>query len=92
MATYYDSSDQTFHPIPKARCYVLSNDSFMSGWGGAKGKINTCVVPCDSWEQAKAVERYVRTRSDQKRIRIATSVRPKPHVVYSICDWKRHAL
>ena len=91
MATYYDSGEDTHKPIPKAPFYVLSNDSFMSGWGGANGKINTCVVPCESYEEAIKVEGYVRSRSDQKYIRInMTPPRAKDHVIYSLLSiWKQ---
>lgn len=92
MAKRYNSSTETFEPIPDAPFYVLSNDTFMSGWGKAKDKINTCVVPCDTYEQAETVERYVRSRSEQKRVRIATNVRAKRNVIYSLCEgWKERA-
>lgn len=89
---YYDSSKNEFLPIPKAKCYVLSNDSFMSGWGYAKNKINTVVVPCESLEQAKKVEKYVESRSDQKYIRITTNKpRTKQHVLYSLeLEWLKN--
>ena len=91
-AHYLDSSKNEFIAIPKAEYYVLSNDSFMSGWGGASGKINTCVVPCETYEEAEAVADYARSRSDQKRIRIVVGVRDKAHVVYSMCiGWKDRA-
>jgi hypothetical protein len=56
--------------IPDAPVYVLSNDSFMSGWGPARGKINTVILPCDSLEEARRVADYARSRTDQKRVRI----------------------
>ena len=59
MAKYWSSKEEKYLPIPKAAWYVLSNDSFMSGWGYAKGKINTCVVPCLSYHQAMIVRDYV---------------------------------
>ena len=92
MAKYYRNDDKSFHPIPKAKWYVLSNDSFMSNWGHATGLINTCVVPCDTLEEAEAVERYARSRSDQRYIRIAAHVRAKSGVLYSLVDgWKERA-
>ena len=83
MAKYFDSSDNIYRPIPKAQWYVLSNDNFMSGWGSAKG-VNTCVVPCASLEEAEQVERYVRTRDEQKYVRIVKTVRAKQGVMYSL--------
>ncbi len=92
MTTYYDSNTHTQIAIPKAEYYVLSNDSFMSGWGQSRNPINICVVPCDTYEEAERVERYVRTRSEQKRVRIASSVHPKAHVLYSlVLGWKDRA-
>lgn len=71
--------------IPKADYYVLSNDTFMSGWGPAKNKTNTLVIPCRDYEEAQAVERYARSRTDQTRVRIVGN-KPKlrPGVLYSV--------
>ena len=62
--------------IPDAPYYVLSNDTFMSGWGPARGKINTVILPCESMPQAEAVAAYARSRTDQKRVRIVSN-RPR---------------
>jgi len=70
MSKYFDSQKEVFKSIPNAPYYVLSNDSFMSGWGYARDKINTCVVPCQTHNQARRVMRYISLREDQKRIRI----------------------
>lgn len=92
MTKYYDSGTSAFKDIPSAPYYVLSNDSFMSDWGAARSKINTCVVPCATWDEAVAVQHYVQSRREQKRVRIACSVRPKAHVVYSLVEgWKDRA-
>jgi len=56
--------------IPDAPCYVLSNDRFMSGWGYSKGKINTLIFPCESWEEAQHVKDYAESRTDQNRVRV----------------------
>lgn len=89
MSKYYDSKTETFKSIPDAPCYVLSNDTFMSDWGPAKGKINTCIVPCNDMSIAMAVETYIETRSDQNRIRIVENKpKTKAHVLYSLVpDW-----
>ena len=92
MTSYFSSVDGSFRELPKAKFYVLSNDRFMSGWGHAKGKINTCIVPCESYEQAGKVLAYVITRNDQKRARIACEVRTKNHAIYSlVVGWLRLA-
>jgi hypothetical protein len=59
--------------IPEAAAYVVSTDSFMSNWGRAEGRTNVCVVPCESAKQAEEVAQYVRSRSEQKRVRIVTT-------------------
>ena len=89
MTTYYDSGKEVYRSIPDAPYYVLSNDSFMSGWGCAKNKTNTCVVPCKSMDQAMAVERYIESRGDQKYIRVVyNKPRSKHHVIYSLLtEW-----
>jgi hypothetical protein len=59
--------------IPESPYYVLCNDTFMSGWGHAQGLINTLILTCDSWEQARKVEDYIMTRKDQRYIRIVSN-------------------
>lgn len=56
--------------IPDAPCYVLANDSFMSGWGHARGKINTVILPCKTRQEAQSVEDYANCRSEMKRVRV----------------------
>lgn len=73
--------------IPNAKYYVLSNDRFMSGWGPARGMINTVVLPCDSWNEARYVRDYADSRGDQKYVRIVCNKpRMKSHVLYSLHD------
>ena len=81
--------DGKFFPIPKARFYVLSNDRFMSGWGPAKGIINTCVIPCDDMGTAERVEAYAQSRGDQTHVRIIVGKpRTRKGVLYSLLtDW-----
>lgn len=81
---------KTASEIPAAAWYVLSNDSFLSGWGPAEGKINTVVAPCKDLNEAKRVAEYARSRSDQKRVRIVgNKPRIKNHVVYSLLSHDR---
>jgi len=73
--------------IPDAPYYVLSNDTFMSGWGFAKGRINTIILPCENLREARIVEWNAHQRTDQQRVRI---VRHKPRirdgVLYSLMN------
>lgn len=79
--------------IPDAPIYVLSNDSFMSGWGESQGKINTCVVPCASLEEANDVIRYIESRSDQKYIRLAQNKpQPRHRKLSLMLSWRYNAL
>ncbi len=85
--------------IPGFPLYVLSNDTFMSGWGpcgdgmvaAIEGraprvyKTNTIILPCETWEEAEAVKKYAQSRADQKRVRIVIhKPRMRPGVVYSL--------
>ena len=71
--------------IPDAPCYVLSHDTFMSGWGDARGKQNTVILPCDSYHEAETVADNARRRTDQKRVRIVCNKpRLHDHVLYSL--------
>jgi len=93
MAKYWDGITEEFKAIPAANWYVLSNDKSMSQWGKAKGKINTCVVPCLNYEHAKAVMEYAEGRGDQKYVRMTQSPpKTKAHVLYSLClGWTKTA-
>ena len=80
--------------IPDAPFYVLSNDSFMSGWGPARNAVNTVILPCESLEQAETVYDNATDRPEQKRVRIVgEKPRIKPGHVYSLllndgrCYW-----
>lgn len=49
---------------------VIGTDSFMSGWGGAEGGTSYAVWACETSTQAAVVERWVRGRSEMKRVRV----------------------
>ena len=53
--------------------YVTMTDKFMSGWGGAKGKINKYVVICETGEQARRIEKNAGYRSEMKYINVTTT-------------------
>jgi len=73
--------------IPKAPYYVLSNDSYFSGWGWAEGKTNTVILPCQSWDEAMIVQDNAQRRPEQKYVRVVThKPRLREHVLYSILD------
>jgi hypothetical protein len=71
--------------IPTAPYYVMSNDTFMSGWGPATDKVNTVVLPCRSYEEAETVAKYAKSRTDQQRVRIVMNKPQLRHgVLYSV--------
>jgi len=56
--------------IKQQKYYVTMTDSFMSGWGMAKGKINKLIFECDNHQEAIIVANNAENRSDQKYINI----------------------
>ena len=50
--------------------YVNMTDRFMSGWGLAPRRSHLC-IRCETYAQAKAIERAARDRSEMRRISIA---------------------
>ena len=79
--------------LSKVPYYVISVDRGMSGWGDMKGKINKCIVPCDTFDQAESVVRYIESRTDQEDIEIVEGEPSiEPNVEYSIViGWLRKA-
>jgi hypothetical protein len=63
--------DKLTYPVGTT-LWVLCNDSFMSGWGEARGVINTLIFPCVDLAQANIVADNARRRSDQKYVRIVS--------------------
>lgn len=57
--------------IPEAAFYVTATDSFMSGWGGAKGLNNVICLPCDSDKEAKRVMAYLLSRPEMENISVS---------------------
>lgn len=55
--------------------YVRMHDTFMSGWGYAKGKKNIFVVECDTAEEAVTIYHAAQDRDELKDI---TIVKEKP--------------
>lgn len=58
--------------IPAAPYYVKARDSFMSGWGGAKGKADYIILPCASEAEAYRVLEFVSKRREMKRAAVLT--------------------
>jgi len=48
--------------------YVWMTDTFMSGWGPAKGKTNIYCIECDNDDQAKIVKANAQKRSEMRGI------------------------
>ena len=73
--------------IPDAPCYVLANDSFMSGWGRAKDMTNTVILPCADYSEAIVVSDNARNRSEMRWVRIVgEKPRLRAGVLYSLMD------
>ncbi len=62
---------------------VVGTDTFLSGWGRAEGGASVAAWACTS-EDLPAVEKWVRARSDMKRVRvvIAKGYRPSGNVAH----------
>jgi hypothetical protein len=58
----------------KTQFYVTMLDTFMSGWGMAKGKDNIMIVECDSLEDAELIAENAAKRSEMKSINIWTEM------------------
>ncbi len=56
--------------IPAAPYYVLTDDSFMSDWGGAEGRVNTIILPAADRDEAEIVATNARNRDEQRNVRI----------------------
>jgi len=53
-------------------CIVVGTDSFMSGWGRARGGVSYAGWAC-RYDDMNKVERWVSSRSDMKRVRVVGS-------------------
>lgn len=60
--------------MKKPLFYVTMHDTFMSGWGLAKGKDNIMVVECDSLEDAELIAENAEKRSEMKNVNIWTEM------------------
>ena len=61
--------------------YVIATDTFLSGWGLAKNRLNKLVIECESLNEAEIVSNNAKARSDMKDVKIMNT-RPQ----YSITE------
>ena len=64
--------DRTGHQRKTHSVIILGTDSFLSGWGEAKGGSSYAGWACKPEDQYE-VERWVRRRGDMKRVRVVES-------------------
>ena len=59
-----------------AKYWVTMTDKFMSGWGGAQGRVSKFVVACDSYVEADRVKCAAERRPEMKYVNVRVT---KPH-------------
>jgi hypothetical protein len=59
--------------VPAAPFYVTCTDTFLSGWGEARGKLNRLIFPCNDHDEAVAVATNARSRTDMKKVSVIES-------------------
>lgn len=70
------------------KIYVTMTDKFMSGWGMAQGKTNKLIIECNNFDEAWAIERNARKRSEMKYVNIRIS---KPKYGSNVLEsWKTY--
>ena len=57
--------------------YVVMTDTFLSGWGGAKDKINKLILICTDKTQSEIVKDNAKNRTDMKHIKSYAEIPPK---------------
>jgi len=67
--------------------YVSMTDSFMSGWGKARGKKAKFIYKCNDFDTARIVAQNARDRTDQKYVSISESMPRFSEEDYHI-EWK----
>jgi len=60
----YDSEGK---PIEGGNYYVVSTDSFMSGWGRAEGKKNILICVCGDLHEARIVINTIKNRNEMSK-------------------------
>ncbi len=70
------------------KIYVSMTDSFLSGWGNARGKRNKLIIECDTWQQAETIERNAKKRSEMKYVNVSSS---RPRIASNVYPtWKTY--
>lgn len=62
--------------MPEHSHYVTMKDTFMSGWGYAKGKSNMLIFVCDSRAEALRLMAYARSRPEMRYINYRGTRKP----------------
>ena len=62
--------DRTPEEKQTHRVLVIGTDSFMSGWGGAKGGTSVAAWACHPDVNPDRVENWVRNRKEMKYVRV----------------------
>lgn len=57
--------------VPASDYFVVARDSFMSGWGPARGKVNYVLLPVTAKESAVVAEN-ARARTDMQNVRVSS--------------------
>jgi len=57
---------------------IVGTDRWMSGWGGAEGGTSLAAWACRS-EDEYSVDRWVRSRGDMSRVRLAIDAPGRPY-------------
>ena len=70
----------------KSKYYVTMTDKYMSHWGMAENKINKLVLECDSYDEAKIVERNAMSRNEMKYINICMH-KPRYNPNWYLVSW-----
>ena len=52
--------------------YVAMTDTFLSGWGGAEGRISKFIIVCDTYEQALEIQERSKEWEEMRYVNIHT--------------------
>ena len=67
--------------------WVSMIDTFMSGWGDARGRKNVLVLECADMEEAERVREYAETRPEMRCVRVHEEEPYFPSSEYFV-SWK----
>lgn len=66
--------DRTEEQKRTHRYLIVGTDTFLSGWGHARGGASYAAWACETSEEVDACEAWVRSRSDMQRVRFVIDV------------------